>query len=174
MKKFALLSLAALSLPMSAVAQVTMMPATAPMANSPLSAQDRAFVITAAAAGLSEVQEGQLAASKGDSAVQTIGNRMVSDHSKANDRLKSLATYKGIILSDQVTAPQAAELTQLQGLTGASFDTAYLKDQRRAHEKAIKLFETEASSGTDPDLKSFASNTLPTLQMHLQMIKAAE
>jgi len=156
-------SLLALGLPAAAFAQTT----------NDLSAQDRNFVITAAAAGIAEVQAGQLAAAKGDSAVQAVGNRMVADHGKANDTLNAIAATKGVTPPTQVTSDQAAELTQLQGLSGAAFDSAYLKDQRTAHETAIKLFETEAHSGTDPALKSFAAKTLPTLKMHLHMIKEA-
>jgi putative membrane protein len=158
-------SLLALGLPAAALAQTN---------SSSLSAQDRSFVIIAAASGIAEVQEGQLAAAKGDSAVKAIGNRMIADHGKANDILSSIAANKAITPPTQVTSSQAAALAQLQGLSGKLFDAAYLKDQRAAHETAIKLFETEASSGTDADLKGFAAKTLPTLKMHRQMIKAAE
>jgi len=40
------------------------------------------------------------------------------------------------------------------------------------HEEAVALFQKEASSGTDPDLKAFAQKTLPTLQEHLKMAQA--
>jgi putative membrane protein len=173
MRKLSLIYAAALMLPMAALAQTTT-GVTAPTASSSLSAQDRSFATTAAAAGLSEVQEGQLAASKGDAKVKEIGNQMVTDHTKANNQLTSLASSKGLTLPTQVTDVQAAQLSHLQGLSGASFDTAYLRDQRNAHEKAIKLFETEASSGADADLKSFAGTTLPILKMHLKMIKSAQ
>jgi putative membrane protein len=39
------------------------------------------------------------------------------------------------------------------------------------HEKAVKLFMTEANEGRDADIKAFASKTLPTLQEHLQMAR---
>ena len=165
MKSFIMMSVAALILPMTAFAQT---------GASSISAQDRSFVTTAAAAGLSEVQEGQLAASKGDRAVQNIGNRMVTDHTKANNALSALASSKGLTVPDHVTDSQAAELTHLQGLSGAAFDSAYLEDQHRAHVEAIELFEMEAKSGSDADIKTFATNTLPTLKMHLHMIKAAQ
>jgi putative membrane protein len=174
MRKFFLISATTLMLPMAALAQTGTPGVAAATASSSLSAQDRNFARTAAAAGLSEVQEGQLAATKGDAKVKDIGNQMVIDHTKVNSQLTSLASSKGLTLPTQLTNDQAAELSHLQGLSGASFDTAYLKDQRLAHEKAIKLFETEASSGTDADLKSFAAATLPILKTHLKMIKAAQ
>lgn len=180
MRKFLLISAATLMLPAAALAQTagtTGMAQTTGMAattSGTLSTQDRGFATTAAAAGLSEVQEGQLAAAKGDAKVQDIGNRMVTDHTKINDQLSSLVSSKGLTLPTQVTDKQAAGLAHLQGLSGAGFDTAYLKDQHIAHERAIKLFETEASAGGDADLKAFAVATLPILKMHLKMIEAAQ
>lgn len=180
MKKYLLASVFALSLPLAAMAQTAASTAdnseSSAGAATPvtLSAQDQSFATTAATAGLSEVQEGKLAASKGDKSVKEVGNRMVTDHTKANDTLSSLAAAKGLTLPDSLTSVQAAQLAHLQDLKGTAFDSAYLKDQRQAHEKAIKLFETEAASGTDADLKTFAQNTLPMLKMHLQMIEAAK
>ena len=117
MKKFlmtsAFLVALPLALPMASYAQ-------AGSAASALSAQDREFATTAAAAGMSEVQEGQLAASKGDSAVQKIGNRMVTDHTKANTQLQSIAATKGLTLPSALTAAQSDELAHLKGLSGGS------------------------------------------------------
>lgn len=156
-----------LVLPIAAFAQSA-------MTASSLSVQDRSFVTMAAAAGLSEVQEGQLASLKGDAQVKNIGNKMITDHTKANNQLEALASSKGLTLPSQITHDQAAELSKLKRLNSASFDTAYLKNQHIAHVKAIELFESEISSGADVDLKSFASKTLPTLKMHLKMIEAAQ
>ncbi|HTJ89059.1 MAG TPA: DUF4142 domain-containing protein [Acidocella sp.] len=139
-----------------------------------LSTQDKHFLHAAAQSGLSEVQEGQLAQSKGTGAVQKIGARMVADHTKINQQLTSLAQTMGITVPSSTTNAQAAQLAQLKETSGASFDRLYLRDQRRAHERAIKLFRTQAESGTDPDLKKFAAANLPTLQEHLQMIEAAQ
>jgi putative membrane protein len=139
-----------------------------------LNAEDMSFLRNAAASGLSEVHEGQLAQSKGNAAVRQIGERMVADHTKVNRELTTLAQSKGITIPTSVTNTQAAQEAQLKETGGASFNRIYLRDQLRAHEQAIKLFQTEARSGTDPDLKQFASANLPTLQEHLRMIEAAQ
>jgi putative membrane protein len=39
------------------------------------------------------------------------------------------------------------------------------------HEKAVQLFSPAAKEGHDADIKAFASQTLPTLQEHLQMAR---
>jgi putative membrane protein len=42
------------------------------------------------------------------------------------------------------------------------------------HRANIPNFEREASRGADPDLKQFASNTVPTLKEHLEMAQKAQ
>ena len=64
-----------------------------------------------------------------------------------------------------------AVLTKLERLDGAAFDRAYVDDQIRDHEKTIALFEREAKSGKDAELKAFAEKTLPTLKEHLSMVR---
>ncbi len=43
--------------------------------------------------------------------------------------------------------------------------------QLKAHKDAVDLFTTESKDGKDVDLRAFASETLPTLQAHLDHIK---
>jgi len=40
-----------------------------------------------------------------------------------------------------------------------------------AHEKDVAAFTGVSQNATDADVKAFAAKTLPTLQMHLQMIR---
>ncbi len=138
-----------------------------------LTEQDAHFVKMAAMSGMWEVQDGKIAANQGDSAVKNIGNTMVSDHTKANAQLASIAQEKGITLPSQVGPKMAMASSKLKGLSGSAFDAYYLKTQLKGHEMAIALFKAEASTGSDPDLKAFANSTLPTLEMHLSMIQAA-
>ena len=39
------------------------------------------------------------------------------------------------------------------------------------HEHDVAKFRTESQSAQDPDIKSFAAKTLPTLEYHLEMAK---
>jgi putative membrane protein len=178
MRKLILSSSFALLLPVCALAQTSAAPTAGAMSAGTvkphLSSHDKNFITKAAAAGMAEVQDGQIAETKGDSAVQAIGRRMVADHGKANQQLSGIASTKGVAPPQAVDAKAAAMTDRLQGLSGAAFDTAYLKGQKKAHLQAIKLFSGEAAQGTDPDLKAFATATLPTLKEHLSMIEAAQ
>jgi putative membrane protein len=171
-RKSLMIATVSIFLPAAAAAQTGTTGAA--VASAHLSSQDMQFIRTAAAAGLSEVQEGQLAQSKGDAAVQKVGAQMVADHTRINHQLTDLAQMKGVVIPSSVTNVEAAQAAHLNEMGGASFDRVYLHDQKRAHEQAIKLFQTEAQSGADIDVKKFASTNLPILQEHLQMIEATQ
>jgi len=142
-------------------------------AEKPLS--DKEFVMRAAQGGMTEVELGKVASEKGGtSEVKDFGNRMVKDHTQANDELKGLAEKKGITLSSTLDPRHQAQVDRLNKLTGPAFDKAYVNNQVRAHESTVELFQEEAQSGQDPDLKAFASRTLPTLQSHCSSIKSIE
>lgn len=138
---------------------------------SNVSSADRNFATKAAAAGLAEVNDAQIAlknASRPD--VKDFAQRMVQDHTKANDQLKSIASSKGIMLPTSATASDQKKTAALQKLIGAKFERQYIEGQRAAHKQAVALFSAESKNGRDSELKSFASQTLPTLQDHLKMI----
>ncbi len=149
------------------------MSATGSGTMSKLSMQDTHFIKTAAISGMAEVNDGKLAQSMGSADVQKVGEQMVTDHTKANSQLMALANEKGATPPMQVDAKHAAITSSLQKLSGSSFDKRYLSTELQGHEMTIAAFKTEASTGSDPGLKSFASSTLPILEQHLSMIKAA-
>ncbi len=179
MKYSLLVAAASLLLPAAALAQ-TMTPATAApgmAVNSTaaaLSGQDAHFVKMAAISGIAEVSDGQLATKLGaTSTVRNLGSKMVADHTAADNQLMAIAQKHGVTVPATVDATHAALSAKLKKLSGSAFDRQYLHDQLLGHEQAIALFKAEAATGSDPELKSFAATTLPTLQQHLAMIKAA-
>jgi len=138
-----------------------------------LAPADKQFIKKAAQGGLAEVQLGQLATEKADSPdVKQFGQKMVDDHSKANDQLKQVASNKGVTVPDKLTAKDAATKARLEKLSGKAFDRAYMRDMVMDHTKDVSEFRTEAKTAKDPDVKSFASQTLPTLQDHLKQAKS--
>ena len=138
-----------------------------------LAPADRQFIKKAAQGGLAEVQLGQLATEKADSSeVKQFGQRMVDDHTKANDQLKQVASQKGITVPDQLSAKDAATKARLEKLSGKAFDRAYMSDMVTDHTKDVSEFRMESKNAKDPDVKNFASQTLPTLQEHLKEAKS--
>lgn len=144
---------------------------TGNIANSE-SFQDATFVREAAQSGLAEVRMGQLAQQNAESqAVKSFGERLVNDHSKANEELTRLATQKGLNVPTLMSTRDEQMLQHLSSLSGAEFDRACQKHAVEAHNKAVRTFKQAAKQSQDPEIQAFAQKTLPTLEEHLVMAK---
>ncbi|QEC66702.1 DUF4142 domain-containing protein [Panacibacter ginsenosidivorans] len=131
------------------------------------------FAVEAANGGMMEVELGKLAQEKAsDSRVRDFGAMMVKDHSAVGDKLKSIAAAKNITLPAEMGDKAKKEMEDLSKKSGKDFDKAYMNMMLDDHKKDVKNFEDAADKCKDPDLKTFASTTLPTLRMHLDSAKA--
>jgi putative membrane protein len=147
----------------------------APEAAAHLSVTDKAFVEKAAAGGVAEVQMAQVAQQKADNAdVKQFAQTMIDDHTPNNAELVKLATAKGLTPPSDPNAMQQKMIAHLQTLSGAKFDKAYVRGQVKAHAMMLKLFQTEARTTQDPDLKSFADTTATTIEHHLSMAQGLQ
>jgi putative membrane protein len=147
--------------------------ATATKAPAGTAVADTKFMKEAAEGGMAEVALGQLAVEKASSSdVKKFGQRMVDDHGKANDDLKQLASQKNVDLPQDLNAKDKATKASLEKLSGQQFDQAYMKDMLKDHKKDIADFRRESRSARDPDVKKFASQTLPTLEEHLKQAES--
>ena len=127
---------------------------------SSLSEKDKTFMKKAAKGGVMEVTMGKVAEQNGQSDdVKSFGKRMVTDHGKANDELKSIASKKGVQLPSK---EHSGKWTS---------DKAYMDMMVKDHEKDLAEFKEEASSGSDPDVKKFADDTAKIVQEHLDAAK---
>jgi len=132
-------------------------------AASKLSAADKAFMMNAAKGGMMEVEWGKLAAQNGQNAdVKKFGNRMVTDHTKANSELMALAKEEG------VTLPGAKSPGKWKS------DKDYMGMMVKDHEKDLAEFQNEAKSGSDPDLKKFADKYSKVVAQHLKMAQETQ
>ena len=96
---------------------------------------------------------------------------MVDDHAKANEELKQVASKENIAIPDALDSKHQSKISKLSKLSGPEFDKAYAKEQLKDHETDVREFSAEAQGGTDPNVKAFASSTLPILQQHLELAK---
>lgn len=133
-----------------------------------LSEADTAFIQDAGASGIAEVQMGQMALGQSsDDKIKALAQRLITDHGKADDALKTLATnYKVSFPSD---ASKEAQKTggELKTKKGSSFDQAWTKAVIKDHQDAIKLFDKEAKQTRNTDLQQYVKTTAPTLKSHL-------
>ena len=140
-----------------------------------LARADREFVLEAARGGMAEIELGRLAADRASSgAVKQFGQRMATDHQKANDELKALAQQKGLTLPADVGPKHRTLRDRLAKLSGPEFDRAYVDAMVKDHHKDVTGFRREAQRAKDPDLKAWAGKTLPTLEEHFTQIQQIE
>jgi putative membrane protein len=158
----------------AAPALTAQQPTTAEKAHQTMAAGNKApdetFVTKTAAAGMAEVELGKMAAEKaGSEEVKKFAQRMVDDHSKANEELKALAQQKNITLPDATDPHLKAMQDRLSKSTGAAFDRAYMQMMITDHRKAANEFRLASRAAKDPEIKSWAAKTLPTIEEHLKM-----
>jgi putative membrane protein len=139
--------------------------------SSRLEGQDATFLQRALEMGRLEVAQAQVAlqsATRSDT--KTAARMLVVDHQRANQQLEQLASRKGWSLP---TESQAAESDQARASSssGSFDDDRFMADQIRMHRDAISLFRAQSSSGSDPELRQFASDQLPHLEHHLEMLQ---
>ena len=137
---------------------------------SSLDSKDTKFLKEAAMGGMAEVEMGQTAERQGSSdAVKEFGRRMVTDHGKEMEELKTLAHSKGVELETKLDKDHQKMADKLSKLNGADFDKAYAKYELEDHKEDVKKFKKEADKAEDADVKAFAAKQVPVLEEHLSM-----
>jgi putative membrane protein len=152
---------------------VTNMPDSSKMGAATVDDKTHTFMNDAAVGGMTEVEASKLAAERAmNPRVKMFAEMMVKDHSAANDELKTIARGKNVNLPAELGGKNQDHITDLSKKKGADFDKAYMKMMESDHKDVVDAFEKCAKDGTDPDVKTFCSQKLPTLRMHLDSAKA--
>jgi len=146
--------------------------APAPSAPQGANTQDELFVLLLGMGSRAEVEAGRMAEAQANRpAVRDFARRMVEDHSKGNEQLTALADRNRLALPKDVAPEHKAMRRQLESLSGAAFDLAYLQGQLVEHQKTAQLLEWEIGMGQNPQLVRFASATLPVVLEHLETLQ---
>ncbi|HEY8877218.1 MAG TPA: DUF4142 domain-containing protein [Roseateles sp.] len=153
---------------------VSLLLAGAAFAGQAHARSDESFMKEAAHAGAAEIEASKLAQTKAKSAdVKSFADTMIADHTKVADELKALAASKNVKLPDGPSVKQKAEIKLIDAGDNDKFDERYAKNFGiKAHEDTIKLFEDASREAKDPEVKAWATKTLPGLKHHLEMAQA--
>jgi putative membrane protein len=126
------------------------------------------FVIQAAHAGQVELALGKLAFDKAASpTVKVFAQRMVQDNARANQELSAIAREHGWDMPAGPPKRHQAEEERLGRMAGAAFDTAYVRQMVKQHERVVRLFEQAERQVRAPALRAWAGRQLPVLREHL-------
>jgi putative membrane protein len=146
---------------------------TSTMNKAPLDKDATEFVTKAASGGMMEVELGKVAQQKAQNQrVKDFGSMMVTDHTQANDELKSIVSSKNGSVPSAMMPEHQKHVDELNNKTGAAFDKSYMKMMLEDHKKDVAEFKKTSEKSTDADIKNFAAKTLPVLQKHLDSAKA--
>ena len=135
---------------------------------------DAEFVKHTANVGMLEVELGRYASQHAaDPGVRAFGERMVSDHGRANAELAAIAKRQGLAVPGAMDEKHSAELAKLTKLRGSEFDEAYMDEMVDGHESTVEAFQDQATEGRT-EVDRFAAKTLPTLKDHLTQARAIQ
>ena len=137
-------------------------------------ADDAAFVKAAASGGMLEVELGKVAVKQASNPdVTAFGERMITDHSKADGELARVARKEGLSVPSKMDEKDLAKLNELSKLHGAAFDKAYMDAMVKDHEQDVAEFRAQAAQKKS-DVDRWAADTLPTLESHLAQAKTVD
>jgi len=143
--------------------------------SSPASAQgsaDKTFIKEAIQGNVAEVQMGQLAQKNGSSdEVKSFGRALEADHSQANTKATQVAQEMKVTPPTGPNSKQKHAYDRAAKLTGPNFDREFARHMIIDHKEDIVKYQ-KASKSKDTAVASYASESLPTLQKHLQMAQS--
>ena len=141
-------------------------------AQSKAEMSDTHFARSVASAGMAEIQLGRLASERGSrDVVKAFAERMVVQNGAAADQLQAVAQKENVTLPARLTSHEQQAYDQLVHLRGSAFDRAYAQHMVEVHEKDLNDFQSEANLGNDQNMRTFADQTLPMIQEHLNLAR---
>lgn len=126
------------------------------------------FLYKAFQDGKAEVQLAHLALMQGsDAQVKAFAQQMITDHTPVNAQIMQLAQQRNLPLPAEASAEQSFAFVDLLGRSGGEFDREYMAVNIRSHSEDVEALTAQSQNSTDPEIKAFATNTLPVVTAHL-------
>jgi putative membrane protein len=123
---------------------------------------DPTFVKMAALDGMHEVELGKIGAAGAKNAdVKKFAEMMVKDHGKANEELKAATKAANIAVPERIDEKHQKRIDTFKNYKGDNFDADYMKHMVSDHTEAVALFTRASKEAKNPQIKDFATKTLP-------------
>ncbi len=115
-----------------------------------------------------EAHLGQMAADQASRQdVKDYAQMLVSDHTSDYQKLGDLAAKANLTVPKGLDTGHDKMIAPFEKLKGTAFDSRYVHEMIEGHTKAIAVYKKESTDAQNADLKEYASETLPTLEKHL-------
>ncbi len=135
---------------------------------------DKLFLLGTAMGNQMEIKWAQVAQQKSQNPqVKQVADAIVKDPQQLAQDLQKLIEQQGLTTPQNIPPLYDQAIQVLQSQSGDQFDQFFLSGVKAAHAASISRFEDEAKIAKDPAVKQFASQYLPTLQAHGQMVQQA-
>lgn len=126
-----------------------------------------------------KIRLGQLTEERAeDSKLKAYGDRLFRDHRMVDRQILAIAETMALDLgtahspvADLVEHAEAAKLSELEDLSGADYDGAFLQMMEHGHRRAIDLLlRSRNQLAADSKVREFAIRMIPILQQHLNVV----
>lgn len=140
---------------------------------------DPSIAAVGSASNQEEIQMSRLALERGtDQRVKDYAQRMIDEHTRVEDQMRSMLQTKGMVQVDNALSLQMKrnlppKLDMLRQMSGHEFDMDFMMRQINAHEMTLLSLDTSLiPEADDAQLKSYLRDTVrPAVAMHLQEAK---
>jgi putative membrane protein len=130
------------------------------------------FLRKAVSGGKMEVELGKLAVERAASeTVKEFGQKMVDDHSKANQELMQIINNSNLNVSEEYLEEHQEHVRTMGARTGIDFDRNYMRLMVKDHMEDIRAFEDAAQNHPDEQVRNWAERTLPVLRQHFDLAR---
>lgn len=106
--------------------------------------------------------------------VKGAAQTMVTDHTEMLEQMKGVAQTVGWKVQDASGKAARSMETQLNGLSGAEFDKAFVADLITMHRQELRMYEAEAANAKLEPLMKVTGQQLPRIREHLQALETLQ
>src|SRR5579859_3756614 len=134
-----------------------------------------AFVSNASQSDMYEIQAAQIAEKRSKNPdIKAFAKMMIKNHTASTKAMTPLVAAAGQKPADKLDDRRQGFIDHLNKASDADFDKTYVDQQVAAHTEALDLMNGYAKDGSDAGLKGGAAKIAPTVQTHLDKIKAMQ
>lgn len=109
----------------------------------------------------------QLASEKAESSeLKQFSAKLEKDHTKAQEKLETIAKKHNVTLPTSLDAKCQEELTRLKAFSGEEFDKEFAKGALQGHAAAINKLREASVQVTDTDVSQYAKDMLAQVKEH--------
>jgi len=133
--------------------------------------KDADFINDVAVSNAKEIAWLQAGIDNGGKDVKEHAKMMKKDHEQLAQQVKDYAGKKNIALPPDQDYSKDVDMGNKKG---KDWDKAWVDKMVDEHQKTIDKFQKAQNEVSDAELKTMITNTLPTLQKHLDMCKTLQ